>query len=290
MNHALSMLCTLLLITTAQPSFSRIITSIEDTSLGGGNTITFDNIPLGYLRDNYNDDAISVDGVTFSHETITDNGLTFQIHSITIDGVSFTNGGDTTFPLDPSDAASAFVSIDELALRGESDYLSGNTNTDENHILVQRPRNISELSGVSSGPLNTMKVTFNTPVTAFGLEFGGNQSPRSQSVQVYNTSDELIATLPHNHMGLGYETLTLFYGYSIDSDTDEKISYLKCGNMNTADSIWVNNVTYTNRTVFFANLLWDRRLWLISILIIPVTIFTYRRVRRHKLTNRHSKR
>ena len=286
MNHILRLLFLLIFITVSHPASSRVINSINDNSLGGGNTITFDNIPLGYLRDSYVDTTISIDGVTFSQDTLSENGLTFPIHSITIDSVSFTNGGSTSYPIDPLDATSQFVSIDELALRGQSDWLSGNSSTDEDQILVQRPRNITELGGVSTGPDNTIQIAFDTPINAFGLEFGGNQAPGSQSVEVYNTDDELIAAFPHEQTSSGYEGLTLFYGYSIDSDFDKKISYLRAGNLGTADSIWINNVSYSNRSVFFANLLWDRRLWLLSILIIPAAIFIYRRIRRPSLTNR----
>jgi len=284
MNHMLSIFFSLLFIIISQTAFSRTITSIEDASLGGGNTITFDNIPFGYLRDSYADDTINIDGVSFSQRSVSENGLTFPLHSLTIDGVTFSNGGALTYPFPDFDEG-PFFAIDELAIRGEGNWLSGTSDISENHILVQRPRNIEGLDPIT-GPDNTIQISFDRPVTAFSLEFGGNQSPGSQSVDVYNTNDELVASFPTSLMGWGYSGSTQFYGYSIDSDSDSKISYIKCGNLGTADSIWINDLTYTNRTVFFANWLRDRRLWLISLLIIPAAIYIYRRIRRRNIINR----
>lgn len=266
-------LCALVLCFISQPAFPRIITSLSDTALGGGNRITLDNLPVGYLEDTYTSGSAAIDGVTFTENTII------------IDGVTFSSAGATRYFARGEEVGAPdaeMIALNGLAINREGEQF-GSTTTSSNLVLQQRTENRALFADLP-GPETIIQVTFNPPVIAFGLNIG--TSNQSRMLEIYNTDNTLVATIPHtpdianaSHFG----RQTPFVGYSIDSDSDKKISYIKWGNGFSHDAIWIDNLTYSHRTVTFASWLKEHWPWVLSILVILAAMYVFRR-RRYLIT------
>jgi hypothetical protein len=214
---------------------AEVITSPTNSALMGGNRITFDSIPLGYIEDSFHA-GTHADGVTFTENTIT------------IDGVTFSNDGDTTYFAtgeEPGPSASR-VELDGIAIRREGEQFGlVPPSTSSNHVLQQRTENRTPFLD-NPGRLNTIMIEFNPPVSAFGLIAGGNQP--IDTLEVYNTDNLQIAVISRITGSTVDSTAYLhdrFIGFSIDASSDNKISYLKYGNRNSHDAIWIDNLTYS---------------------------------------------
>lgn len=262
-------LCFILLFyLSATSTCAEVITSPTNSALVGGNRITFDSVPLGYIEDSFHADA-HADGVTFTENTITINGVTFS------------NDGDTTYFAAgeaPGPSASR-VALDEIAIRREGEQFGlVPPSTSSNHVLQQRTENRTPFLD-SPGRLNTIRVEFNPPVSAFGLIAGGNQP--NDTLEVYNIDNLKIATISRTEGSPVESTAYLhdrYIGFSIDASSDNKISYLKYGNRNSHDAIWIDNLSYSKSNNIPKNF-WGR-LWRwippwIPLFLIAIVAFIY---------------